>query len=287
MESLYRWSKLIDPDDELHWETRLITDQVVHSFESVVNRKKTKVSSYCTDRSEADKLRARYGGGVAEIRPEDWEPTTGPSQSPLIRIRDRLIVTESTDQDDISRIVSENPGRTVLSFPPQLAFGTGSHPTTAGCLRFLTDEAGRLPDSWKCLDLGCGSAILSVASAKLGSARTVAIENDTRAIEVARENAALHQVSQDIEFIETDAIEWLQSAPRETFDIIAANLFSTLLVQILPLLDSWLADGGKLILSGFLTTQTKSINEAALAQGFELTQFSRKGKWVAALGSRP
>ena len=282
MNTLYRWSKLIDPDKETYWETQLYIDEVNFAIEKMVNRKRSRLVSFCETRAEADSLKAVYGGGVGKIEPEHWQPALDPEKARLLRIRDRFLVTETVDPDRLEELRKTNRDRDILSFPPQLAFGTGFHPTTANCLRLLVDASLKRPAPWDFLDLGCGSGILSVAAAHLGIRRSVAVDNNHIALGFARQNSERHGVEDQIEFVLEDIVKMLNSPPDEPFDVVAANLFSDLLVQILPMLHHWIKPGGELILSGFLTTQTKAVNKAAQQNGFPLKSFLRRGKWVAA-----
>ena len=134
------------------------------------------------------------------------------------------------------------------------------------------------------LDLGCGSGILAIAATKLGANPVTAIEFDPAAMAVARENARRHNADDTIQHLETDAVAWVARESEHRFPVIAANLFSELLIAILPHLPKHLAPGGAVILSGFLTSQAGAVNEAAKQAGISLDRFIRRGKWVAAAG---
>ena len=287
---LFRWSKQIDGDRLEGWETALTAAGIPFVVEKAAHRKRWQIGVYEQERSAAEDLRLRFGGRVVEIRPESWIPRSKGEAPPApILIRDRLVITESDEPAEIARLESEYPGREVLSFPPRLAFGTGSHPTTASCLRFLADASAALdPGRWHCLDLGAGSGILAIAAERLGAGSALAIEFDPLAIPVARENAIRHGTKR-VEFLQTDLTRWLRAGEPEhgevLFDVVAANLFSELLIDIFPRLTRRLKPGGRLILSGFLASQTGEVTAAARAAGFELDRFVRRGKWVAALGT--
>ena len=216
------------------------------------------------------------------MQPHDWQPSAEAGAESLLKIRKTLLVTESADRAVLASLEERFPERIVLSFPPQLAFGTGGHPTTASCLRFLVDlSKERRNQDWRLLDLGCGSGILAVAAAKLGASEIVAVEIDEMALKYAQQNAERHGVADQIQFLAADAIPLLQSEDLGTFDVLAANLFSSLLVSLLPLFPNRLADDGELVISGFLTSQPKEVADAAKAAGLPLCDFLRRGKWVA------
>ncbi|MDF1824717.1 MAG: 50S ribosomal protein L11 methyltransferase [Verrucomicrobiales bacterium] len=287
LETLYRWSKSVDEEDLEEWETRLLIRDVAYSAEKQVKRKRWQLSSFLTSREQADLLRAEFGGGVAEVKPGDWQPSAEAGADSLLKIRDSLLVTESQDEVVLANLQNKYPGRILLSFPPQLAFGTGGHPTTAGCLRFLVDLAKeRVGRPWRVLDLGCGSGILAVAAAKLGASEVIAVEIDEMALGYARRNADRHEVGDQIQFIAGDVIPMLESGELGQFDVLAANLFSSLLVELLPSFPAGLAEGGEIVISGFLTSQAREVAEAAKAAGLPLKDFLRRGKWVAGHGRR-
>ncbi len=285
LETLYRWSKHVDEEDLEDWELRLLGADVSYIAEKLVKRKRWHLSSYFQTRAEADRLRETYGGGVTEVRPEDWVPSVEMASGGVLRIRDALVVTELAEPKNLRQVEEDHPGRIVLSFPPQLAFGTGAHPTTASCLRFLVDAAKRRSgQSWNLVDLGCGSGILAIAAAKLGATGIVAIENDAMALGYARENAERHGVAHQIDFLCEDAIAWMHARAAGSIQVVAANLFSELLIELMPAIPATLAPGGEIILSGFLTSQTRDVVEASRKCGVPLTDFLRRGKWVAGRG---
>ena len=285
METLFRWSKFVGEEHLEEWEARLIMAEVVYTVEKQVNRRNWQISSYSTSREIADELRVLFGGGVTQVRPDDWQPTSDVGVQTQIKIRDVMVITEAEDEAVWESVKSEFPDRLVLSFPPQLAFGTGGHPTTSGCLRFLADVAKERKDvEWRLLDLGCGSAILAVAAVLLGAKEAIAVENDPLAIKYARRNAERHGVAGRIKFVEGDAIALMDRCEFGRFEVVAANLFSDLLIQLFPLFPRNLLEGGEIIVSGFLTSQTRLVTDSAASSGLPLSKFQRRGKWVAAFG---
>lgn len=282
VETLYRWSKFVEEDRLEEWESRLVLEEVPYVLEKLVKRRRWSLSVYTATREEAEDLRARFGGIVGSLAPEQWQPAPGAGEGSLLRIRDSLLVTGSENPTVLERLVREHPGRIVLSFPPQLAFGTGGHATTAGCLRYLVDFAKRREGRpWRALDLGCGSGILAVAAAKLGADSVLAVENDAMALGYARENAERHGVADRIEFVEGDAVALMAAPSDGRYDLVAANLFSDLLVELFPLFPNHLAPGGELIVSGFLVVQAETIARAAEAAGLPFRDTVRRGKWMA------
>ncbi len=283
MDTLYRWSKFVEEDRLEEWENRFVGEEISYVLEKPVKRKRWQLSVYLPTEAEAEFLRDRFGGTVESLASVQWKPSPQTGRPHLLRIRDRLIVTDTNDENAIERIERQHPGRIVLGFPSQLAFGTGSHPTTAGCLRFLVDFArSRTRSPWSVLDLGCGSGILAIAAARLGAERVLAVENDPMALTYARENAIRHGVADRIDFVEDDAVLRMEAAPSDPWDLIAANLFSDLLVALFPRFPAHLRPGGEVIVSGFLGTQSETVNLAAGRSGLPVRERVRRGKWMAA-----
>lgn len=148
-------------------------------------------------------------------------------------------------------------GAVVVDLDPGLAFGTGSHPTTALCLEWLDSAslAGR-----SLLDYGCGSGILAIAALKLGAERVLALDHDPQAVEATRENAERNGVAERL----TAGLpgELGRTGPRPPFGIIVANILSGPLVELAPRLLAALSPGGDLVLSGILSGQQAPILEA-------------------------
>ncbi len=157
---------------------------------------------------------------------------------------------------------------------PGLAFGTGSHPTTRLCLRWLTQHLRR---GDTVLDYGCGSGILAIAAAMLGASRTVGIDVDPQAIVASRVNAALNNV--EVQF------ELPGSPSTQAYDVIVANILANPLCLLAPLLASRVRPGGTIVLSGILEAQADAV-AAAYARWFNMAVWGGEDGWVALAGSR-
>lgn len=169
--------------------------------------------------------------------------------------------------------------RIALWIPPGRAFGTGDHATTQLCVRFLERHVGR--DS-HVLDVGTGSGILALAAASLGAARVVAVEVDREAARVARENFRHHPFASRVE---------LQVGTTATvsgwFDLVAANLRSGILCEIMADLAYLLRPGASAVLSGILAPEVEGVENAAQGRGLEVTGKSSCGEWVALELAKP
>ena len=142
-----------------------------------------------------------------------------------------------------------DPDRTIV-IEPAMAFGTGEHATTRGVIRLLQSV---LEPGDRVADLGAGSAVLSIAAAKLGASRVAAIELDHDAIGNAEENVVRNRVDDRVTVVEGDAAMLLPLVAP--VDVITANIISSVLVELLPIMASALAPQGHAILSGILSAE--------------------------------
>lgn len=165
--------------------------------------------------------------------------------------------------------------RTSVIIEPAMAFGTGEHPTTRGVVR-LMQGAIRAGDS--VADLGAGSAVLAIAAIKLGAGRAFAIENDHDSIANAEENCERNGVADRIAVLEGNAEELLPLvAPVR---LILANIISSVLLELLPLIASSLAADGRAILSGILIEERPMMLEQLAARGWHVeAEDSEDGWW--------
>jgi ribosomal protein L11 methyltransferase len=165
-------------------------------------------------------------------------------------------------------------GRINLIIDPGMAFGTGHHETTRSCLVLMEKYAGTCAKE-RFLDLGAGTGLLAIAASKLGYRRIVAVDTDPLAIEAIRMNVELNLVT-NVDIREGSVIE-----VSVTFDCIAANIISGVLIQLAPALASHLKPRGIAVLSGILTGQEKEVIEAITQAGLKLLEQYRDGKWVS------
>lgn len=156
---------------------------------------------------------------------------------------------------------------------PGMAFGTGTHPTTALCLAAIDSALSASPAA-DVLDVGTGSGLLAIAAKKLGAGRVVATDNDPIAVKVAQENAEKNGV--DIE-ITVSPLEEV----RGTFGVVVANILANTLVELASALTARIAPGGVLFLSGILTPQEDEVRAAYLALGLSRAEAEerRRGEW--------
>jgi len=157
-----------------------------------------------------------------------------------------------------------------VDLDPGLAFGTGTHPTTALCLDWLdgADLRGK-----SVLDFGCGSGVLGIAAARLGAARVVALDHDPQAIEATRDNADKNRVAHCIETLPAG------QSTEQQFDIVLANILAGTLKELAPLIRERVAPGGQLLLSGVLSEQAEEV-AAAYRSELQFEPAQERDGWV-------
>ncbi|BCS55357.1 50S ribosomal protein L11 methyltransferase [Geobacter sp. SVR] len=205
------------------------------------------------------------------VRSEDWSTSWKANFKPL-RVGRRLLVVPTWED------IHPRPDDIVLRLDPGMAFGTGGHETTKLCLEILEETMDTMPTllSPSVLDLGTGSGILAMAAVKLGAGRVCAVDIDPLAIDVARENLTLNQLSDQVE-CSTTPLEALDGA----FDVILANILAEELVRLAPHLTEHLAPGGRLVLSGILAEKEMLVRSGFAQQPVEYSETRRQGEWVA------
>lgn len=167
---------------------------------------------------------------------------------------------------------------------PGMAFGTGDHATTRGVLKLMQDEirAGDLV-----ADLGAGSAVLAIGAAKLGAARVVAIENDPDAIGNALENVAANDVAAVVTVLEGDAATLLPLvALARPVRVVLANIISSVIRTLLPVIARSLSDDGVAIFSGMLSTERDAMTAEFAGSGFRVKSDVEEGEWWMACVER-
>ncbi len=169
-----------------------------------------------------------------------------------------------------------DPHAVNLLLDPGLAFGTGTHPTTALCLEWLDAQP---PTGARVLDFGCGSGILAIAAARLGAAEVHATDIDPQALEATRDNAERNGVAEQLQICLPQAL------PSVQFDLVLANILANPLIDLAEDLAARVVPGGRIVLSGILREQADAVN-AAYAALFRMDAPVIKGDWVRLAGAR-
>jgi ribosomal protein L11 methyltransferase len=228
-------------------------------------------------RRAADRLDALVPGGGLDIlwrweANEDWSRKWREGLQAR-RVGERVIVTPPWDDPGRRR------GDVVVVIEPSMAFGTGEHETTRGVLRLLQRA---LHHGDRVLDVGAGSGILSIAAVLLGAARAWGVEADEAAAGSGRENLERNGVADRVtlDCARVDA-EFLNTHVERPFDLILANVLSSVLCPLMPAFAGALGPGGTLILGGIMQTEAEEVIAAAGAADLALADDDREGEWWA------
>jgi len=204
---------------------------------------------------------------IEQLEDKDWEREWMDNFHPM-RFGERLwICPRWRDVPD--------PNAVNVMLDPGLAFGTGTHPTTAMCLQWL--DSLDLTDK-TVIDFGCGSGILAIAALKLGAKHVVGIDIDPQAIQASRDNAERNGVSERLSlYLPKDQPDNLSA------DVVVANILAGPLRELAPLISVLPVAGGHLGLSGVLASQAQSVADAYKDQ-FELDPVAEKEEWCRITG---
>ena len=267
---IQRWVRHASKVHEDAWRERLAflgTGLVIHIRPGT---KLLRLEGYASG-SVLRQLRQEFGGKLERIDTVKIATRANAPRRPLVVARDLAII----DAHGSWPAAKPKP-RILLRITGAMAFGTGEHATTAACLRFLCQEAGRIGKDWTMLDIGTGSGILAIAAEKLGAKRVDAFDYDERAIKAAQANMRRNRCGR-IKTTKTNLLRW---KPRKTYPLVAANVFSEILRLAAPQITAAVRPGGCLILSGILRPQESETLETFLLFGLQLEAVSRRGKWV-------
>lgn len=209
---------------------------------------------------------------LSELPEVDWVAHVRRELSPVDA--GRFFVFGSHDADKVPA------GRVPLQIEATVAFGTGHHGTTLGCLlafdRLLT--AGERPA--KVADIGCGTAVLAMAAAAtLPEAFVIASDIDRVAVDVAEANVAINNLQGRIDCLEAAGLDHRRLKAAAPYDLIFANILKGPLIELAPSISAHLAPGGRAILSGLLVVQAEAVTAAYVAAGLCLQNRDDLGEW--------
>ena len=219
-----------------------------------------------------DWSRARF----REVADQDWERAWLDQYEPLKFGARTWIVPWNHELPD----GADAPEAVVVRLDPGLAFGSGTHPTTALCLQWLDTLAGEgALDGATVLDFGCGSGILALAALKLGAAHAVGVDNDPQALTATADNAERNEVGPRL------AVYLPGDEPVASYPVVVANILASALVSLVEVLAARVAPGGRIALSGILAGQEDEVL-AHYARAFEDLQVAQREDWIRITGVR-
>ncbi|WP_415890518.1 50S ribosomal protein L11 methyltransferase [Neptuniibacter sp. SY11_33] len=203
------------------------------------------------------------------LEDKDWEREWMDNYHPM-QFGERLWVCPSWREPPQADAVN-------LMLDPGLAFGTGTHPTTALCLEWLDQN---ISDTNFLIDYGCGSGILGIAGLLLGAKRAIGVDIDPQALQATKDNLARNQLQDD-----SLHVYMPENTPSEKAEILVANILAGPLVQLAPTLEALVSPGGKLCLSGLLSPQATEIIDT-YSEWFDLDPIAEKEGWIRVTGTK-
>jgi ribosomal protein L11 methyltransferase len=212
------------------------------------------------------------GAQFRTIEDQDWERAWMDQFKPMQFGRRTFIVPWNQELPDAAR----SADAAVVRLDPGLAFGTGTHPTTALCLEWLDalDLAGT-----RVLDFGCGSGILALAALKLGAHQAVAVDNDPQALVASTDNAERNDAGERL------SVYLPGAEPQHVYPVVVANILASALDALAPLLASRVESGGRIALSGILRGQEPELVQR-YTEWFDELSVSTREDWVRISGVR-
>ncbi|HVY98952.1 MAG TPA: 50S ribosomal protein L11 methyltransferase [Dongiaceae bacterium] len=273
------WSIRIDFAARPSEETRLEIESVMEGLGSALSSFEAgrgwRMETIAEAKPDAAAVRAalkpfKVGAAIARVAPRDWVAESQRDLHPIAV--GPFFIHGAHDRD-------KRPRRKIaLEIDAGMAFGTGRHETTMGCIRALLRLA-RTHRFRKPLDIGTGTGILAFAAWHLFGRPVMAGDNDKDAVRVARENAALNGLKKAVRIVRSDGYRAPAIRDGGPYDLIMANILANPLIALAPDLRKNLARNGRAVLSGLLRTQEKDVLAAHRAVGLELDFRLRLGEW--------
>lgn len=209
---------------------------------------------------------------LSEIDESDWSENWK-SHYKTTRIGNSIVIKPSWE------IFEPETGDIVIQLDPGMAFGTGSHETTAMCTEALEKY---VKPGMTVFDVGCGSGILSVVSAKLGAERVLGIDLDPMCVKVSKENFEINDVEGNTEAIQGNLLDMVD----EKADIIVANIIAEVVAGLIPQLGKFLTDDGMIIASGIITDKLNLVEEVLLQSQYSILDIKILNGWCAVVAKR-
>jgi len=211
---------------------------------------------------------------LAEVDEEDWAHAWKQYYKP-VHLSPNLTVKPTWEPYE-----RRHDKEIVIEMDPGMAFGTGTHATTALCLRAL-EKVVRRGD--RVVDIGTGSGILAVAAAKLGASGVLAVDLDPVAVSSARENVRLNGLEDRVTVMESDllgAVKQQGEAARSAFDVAVANILAEIIVRFVDDVREALKPGGLYVVSGVIVQKERMVRDALEQAGFDVESVDEEEGWV-------
>lgn len=271
-------------DDQFLSETDIEAMWASYTDERVEPLAECGVIAYLDERFDVEALKGQVeealldlkqylniGAGTIEIEvlpDEDYEHKWKEFFKPF-RIEDRLLITPIWEDPEVKET------DILIRIDPGMAFGTGTHETTALCLSMIMDIEVK---NKTMVDVGCGSGILGIAAKKLGASNVVGVDIDEQAISIARENLEHNGMTdEDIHLIHGNLLDHV----KDKKDIVVANILADVIIMVLGDVKEVMAQDGVFIASGIIDSKLEQVLDAMKAMSFNIIETRIQGEWAA------
>lgn len=211
---------------------------------------------------------------VTEMAEEDWANSWKQFYKPT-KIGEKIVIKPTWEP------YTPADGEMVVQMDPGMAFGTGTHETTQLCVLSLEE---RLSKGDRVYDVGCGSGILAIVAGKLGAGQVTGVDFDPVAVDAAKENVALNDLTDIIDIREGDLLDVV---PRdEPADLIVSNILAEVIIRLVDSIRLYLKDDGIFIASGIIHEHLQEVKDALVAKGFDILETKTMGEWDAVISRK-
>jgi ribosomal protein L11 methyltransferase len=203
---------------------------------------------------------------ICEVYEKDWADAWKKYYKP-IKLGDKIVVKPTWEEYD------KKDGEIVVELDPGMAFGTGTHETTMLCIEALEKYVDK---NSLVYDVGCGSGILSIVSAKLGAKKVIGVDLDPVCIKVSNENVELNDVKDKVEIIKGNLLDGFY----DKADIIVCNIIAEVIIDMTRYIKDYLKDNGIFIASGIITEKKDKVKEALIKNGLKVLEEKIMNDWA-------
>ncbi|GAX91551.1 50S ribosomal protein L11 methyltransferase [Effusibacillus lacus] len=208
-----------------------------------------------------------------EVDEEDWANAWKQFFKP-VRVTERLTIKPTWEN------YTPAPGEQIIELDPGMAFGTGTHPTTVLCLRMLEKW---MPAGARVVDVGTGTAVLSIAAAKLGAEHVLALDLDPVAVKVAKENVAQNHEENRVSVRTNDLLTGVEGS----FSLVVANILADIVARMIPDAYKVLDNNGIFIASGIIREKANWVMDQMEQYGFKMKEVVEENDWAVLVAIKP
>lgn len=266
-----------DPNDVIDLSNRKAGWDFLGINTENLNLEELKIKAYFSQEEDIESILAFLkenieGKGLGsvstdEIEDEDFLNNWKQYFKPF-KIGENIIIKPSWEE------YKEKEGDIIIEIDPGMAFGTGTHETTSLCIEGLEKY---LQKGDKVFDIGCGSGILSIASAKLGAGEITAIDLDPMCVKVSQENISKNNLADMVEVKQGDLFDVIEGQA----DLIVANIIAEAIITMTHNIGNYIIDGGIFISSGIILDKKDMVLKALEDNGFRVKEVKKQGEWVS------